>query len=127
MDHVPSALPAEHMRPPGRWPQWTAMILGCVCLIGAMFAWQEIGVATRQKEAVMQQISRASEVQDAESVQRALMRSHRAFVLQEANWRRRRLGLFLAAATLLVGGFFAAGIHRLYAKTDWAVVDDPEA
>ena len=111
--------------PPGRWPYRLALALGCLCLLLMGWSWMRVQVVSeeRQKvEAALAGIDLSLE-SGADQAQKALRHHAEQIRRKHAIWRRRRLGFFLSAVVLLLGGFWAGGIRRLYERGDWAVIE----
>ena len=101
------------------------MVSGMLCLVGSGVSWSKLRTATEDRQVVATTLKQAAlqNPNDREE-HRALLMAHRRQASIVALWKRRRLGLFLTAGVLLVGGFVAEGFRRRHYKAGWYTVGD---
>ena len=102
------------------------MALGVLCLVGFAAAWSQVRHASADGQAIEAAALKAATSGASADTQRGLLNSLRDQGQLETLWKRRRLGLLLAGLVLLIGGFWASGLRRLYDKMDWFVVEPSE-
>jgi hypothetical protein len=108
------------LAPPPKWPVYLAWGLALVLMVTA--SWCQVR-AWAADDAVAQVEEQAMAQPDHN-----FAGPIRAVRLEAATWRRRRLGLALAACVLGGGGFFAEGFRRLHHRMAWAYAEeDPPA
>ena len=112
--------------PPSPWPHYLMLVFGVVSIVAAGYTWGRVSDQS-DKIAALQVTLENSETAGADDdTLRALLRSQRDLTRIESTWKRRRLGFFILAAILILGGFFASGLHGLHSKMVWQERDAPD-
>ena len=105
--------------PPSPWPHYLMLVLGVVSIVAASHAWSRVSDQGDKIEALQVTIENAEAASTDDDTLRALLRSQRDLTRIEITWKRRRLGFFILATILILGGFFASGLHGLHRKMVW--------
>jgi len=106
---------------PSRWPYRVAYLFALLTFVGAVHAWVEVGGAESRRDIVLESVDKAEQNGADNDVLREMMASYRDHRKEAGEWKRRRLGFFLAFLILLIGGFIGTGLVNLHEKMEWQV------
>lgn len=116
--------PELQIAAPSRWPPRVAYLLALVTFIGAVVCWVEVSDAVGVREAVLASVDAAEAQGASDDTLRELMASHTELGRGESQWRRRRLGLFIATFILLFGGFIGNGLLDVHQRMEWQIREE---
>ena len=115
----------EMVHIPSPWPHYVLLILGIFALGAGILSWVQLSAVSADVEAISRTLEQVDEGGGDEQTIRALVKQRREVLRVKARWGRRRLGCFLLTGLLLLGSFFASGLHGLHRKMKWQERDVP--
>ena len=111
------------LTPPSIWPIVIAAIAGILCVVFMIVAHVYVGETRADQAYVSHTLTTAAQKEDGGTAHRALLQTMRDLRLQEALWKRRRLGLGIAAIVLFIGAFFGSALRKLHQRVEWLMID----
>ena len=119
-----SEQPELQIAAPSRWPPRVAYALALVTFVGAVFSWVEVSTVAEARESVLASVDSAEARGASDDTLRELLAGHTELGRDESQWRRRRLGLFIASFILLFGGFIGNGLLDVHQRMEWQIREE---